>query len=58
MLLRKCATAGQLLLGSIDRDYIRNWAQQLGATMLLDELLQRTTLLTKSPRSSWNVIAR
>lgn len=30
----------QLLLGSIDRDYIRKWAQQLGVTTLLDELLQ------------------
>ncbi len=30
----------QLLVGSIDRDYIRKWAQQLGVTALLDELLQ------------------
>jgi hypothetical protein len=30
----------QLLLGSIDLGYIRNWAQQLGVTKLLDELLQ------------------
>jgi hypothetical protein len=30
----------QLLVGSIDRDYIRKWAQQLGVTSLLDELLQ------------------
>jgi len=30
----------QLLVGSIDRDYIRKWAQQLGVTGLLDELLQ------------------
>jgi hypothetical protein len=30
----------QLLVGPIDRDYIRNWAQQLGVTGLLDELLQ------------------
>lgn len=30
----------QLLLGSIDRDYIRKWAQQLGVVSLLDELLQ------------------
>jgi hypothetical protein len=30
----------QLLVGSIDRDYVRKWAQQLGVTTLLDELLQ------------------
>src|ERR1700730_13680037 len=30
----------QLLVGSIDRDYIRKWAQQLGVVSLLDELLQ------------------
>ena len=30
----------QLLVGSIDRDYFRKWAQQLGVTGLLDELLQ------------------
>jgi hypothetical protein len=30
----------QLLVGSIDRDYTRKWAQQLGVTGLLDELLQ------------------
>jgi hypothetical protein len=30
----------QLLLGSIDLGYIRKWAQQLGVTKLLDELLQ------------------
>jgi hypothetical protein len=28
----------QLLVGSIDRDYVREWAQQLGVTTLLDEL--------------------
>jgi hypothetical protein len=30
----------QLLAGSIDIDYIRKWAQQLGVTKFLDELLQ------------------
>jgi hypothetical protein len=30
----------QLLVGAIDLDYIRKWAQQLGVTTLLDELLQ------------------
>ena len=30
----------QLLLGSIDRDYVRKWAQQLAVTTLLDELLR------------------
>jgi hypothetical protein len=29
----------QLLVGSIDLGYIRNWAPQLGVTMLLQELL-------------------
>jgi hypothetical protein len=29
----------QLLIGAIDLDYIRQWAPQLGVTMLLDELL-------------------
>jgi hypothetical protein len=30
----------QLLVEAIDLDYIRKWAQQLGVTTLLDELLQ------------------
>ncbi len=30
----------QLLVGSVDVDYIRKWARQLGVTALLDELLQ------------------
>lgn len=30
----------QLLVKSVDLDYIRNWAQQLSVTKLLDELLQ------------------
>jgi len=30
----------QLLVGSIDHDYIRKWAQPLGVTKLLEELLQ------------------